>query len=141
MSLISTQGEDDIIAKIKTIQGVDVIEGEYTADSYTPVLDAQKMFKPYMLVKFNAGYPAYDNGIVGPELDTLRATFSVFVVSPDDRTTRNLRDQVRVKMLTNFQPTDSSSLQPTGGYSFVDSDLGYQRYCHVVQFRYFTNLS
>lgn len=142
MPLSSVPSEDDIVAKLREIPGVDVIEGEYTEDSWKPTVDqATKLFKPYLLVKFNGGFPAYDNGIVGPELDTQRASFSVFVVSPGDRATRAIRDQVRVKMLTNFRPTDSSQLTPAGSYSFIDADLGYHRYVHNVGFTYKTNLS
>lgn len=141
MPLNSVPGEDDIIAKLREIKGVDVISGEYTQDSYIPKLDANKMFKPYLTVKFNGGFPDFDNGIVGPEKDTQRANFSVFVVSPDDRVTRLLQSQVREKMLTNFQPTDASSLRPTGGYSFMDADLGYHRYVQNIGFAYKFNLS
>ena len=141
MPLSSVPSEDDIMTKLRTIPGVDVIEGEYTQDSYIPVLDANKMFKPYLLVKFNGSFPSYDNGIVSPDLDSQRASFSVFVVTPTDRTTRLIRDQVRVKMLTDFIPTDGSTLRPTGGYSFVDSDLGYQRYAANIGFAYLHNLS
>lgn len=141
MPLDTSAGEQDIVAKIKTIPGVDVFEGEYLPDSFVPVVDANKMFKPYLLIKFNAGFPTYDNGIVGPDKDTLRNTFSVYVVSPVDRVTRNIRDQVRQKMLTDFRPTDGSSLRPAGGYSFIDTDLGYHRYVHNIGFAYTTNLS
>lgn len=141
MSLNSMPGEDDILAKLKTIPGVDVLEGEYAPDGFKPVTDANKMFKPYLLVKWNGAFPEYDNGIVGPDKDTLRNTFSVYVVSPDDRTSRDIRNQVRVKMLTSFTPTDGSSLRTTGGFSFIDADLGYERYAHNIGFAYQTNLS
>lgn len=141
MPLATTPGEDDIIAKLKTIPGVDVMPGDYVEDSYLPKVDANKLFKPYMLVKFNGGFQAYDNGIVGPEKDTQRATFTVYVVSPDDKVTRQIRDQVREKMLTNFRPTDGSSLRPGNSYSFVDPDLGYHRYVQAIAFTYQFNLS
>jgi len=141
MPLDSILGEDDIIAKLKTIPGVDVMEGEYTVDGYAPKLDVNKMFKPYLLVKFNGAFPTTDNGIVGPQYDTQRATFSVYVVTPDDRTTRVIRSQVREMMLTNFAPRDGSMLKPAGSFSFVDVDLGYNRYCHNIGFAYQFNLS
>lgn len=141
MPLNSLPSEDDIMAKLKEIPGVDVIAGEYTPDGYVPKVDVNKMFKPYLLVKFNGGFPAYENGIVGPDKDTQRASFSVFVVTPDDRTTRDIRSQVREIMLTNFRPTDASSLVPTGGYSFMDADLGYHRYVQNIGFAYKFNLS
>ena len=141
MPLASLPGETDIVNKVKEIPGVDVMESDYVDDSYEPVVDENKLFKPYILVKFNGGFQAYDNGIVGPETDTQRATFTVYVVSPDDQTTRNIRDQVRVKMLTSFSPTDGSSLRPGNSFSFVDPDLGYHRYVHASSFSYLFNLS
>lgn len=141
MPIASTIGEDDIIAKVKTIPGVDVMESDYVDDGYVPVLDANKMFKPYMLIKFNGGFPAYDNGICGPEKDTQRASITVYVVTPDARTTRLLKDQVREKLLTNFRPGDGSSLKAGNSYSFVDTDIGYHRYVHAVSFSYTFNLS
>lgn len=139
--LATLTGETDIVNKLKTIPGVDVMEGDYVDDSYQPVTDANKLFKPYMLVKFNGSFQNYDNGICGPEKDTQRATFTVYVVSPEDRVTRSIRDQVREKMLTNFRPTDGGSLRPGNAYSFVDPDLGYHRYVHALTFSYTFNLS
>lgn len=141
MSLSSGPGELDIFNKIKEVPGIDVQEGEYTADSYSPVVDANKMFKPYALIKFNGAFPWNDSGIVGPQYDTLRASFSVYVVSPSDRVSRSIRDQIRVKLMTGFRPTDGSLLNNTSGLSFIDSDLGYNRYVHVVGFSYLFNLS
>jgi hypothetical protein len=127
--------------RIRTVPGIDVIEGEYTPDSFKPKTDANGMFDPYVLVKFNGDFPAHENGIVGPDKDTQRASFSIYVVAPDDRIARDIRNQIRVVLLTNFAPTDGSSLRATGGYSFVDSDLGYQRYAHNAAFSYLRNLS
>jgi len=141
MSLNTLPGEDDIVAKLREIPGVDVIEGEYTPDSYTPVTDTNKMFRPYLTVKFNGAFPHYDGGILGPDKDVQRASFSVFITSPDDRVSRDIRNQVREKMLTNFRPTDGSSLRPAGAYSFADTDLGYNRYTHNIGFSYLFNLS
>lgn len=141
MPLIFNSGETDIVNKIKSVPGIDVMQGEYTPDGWKPVLDVNGLFKPYVTIKFNAGFPTLDNGICGPDKDTLRNTFSIYVVSPDDAISRNLRDQIRSALLTNFQPTDGSSLKTTGGFSFVDSDLGYNRYVHNIGFAYLTNLS
>jgi len=141
MPLNTLPGEIDIFERISTITGLKVMEGEYASDSYIPKLDANKMFQPYALIKYNPAFPAYDDGIVGPDKDTLRATFSVYVVSPDDRVTREFSHNVREVLLTDFKPTDGSSLKPGGGYSFVDSDLGYNRYVQTGSFAYTTNLS
>lgn len=141
MPLSAVAGEDDIIARIKEIPGIDVMEGDYTEDAYIPEMDEFKRFVPYVLVKFNGAYQDYDNGICGPDKDTLRGTFTVYVVSPDDRVTRILRDQVRTKMLTDFRPTDGSALRPGNSYSFVDPDLGLHRHVHALAFTYMFNLS
>lgn len=143
MPLTFTNGENDIMTQLRTITGVDVMEGEYAGSGYIPTLDTNKLFKPYMLVKFNGGFSnPQDNGIVGSWLDTYRITFSVYVVAPDDNVARVLRDQVRGKMINaTFKPTDGSALGPIGGVSFVDSDLGYNRYVHNIGFKYYANLS
>ncbi len=141
MPLGTTPGETDITNKLKTIEKVVVMEGDYTDDSFLPEVDVNGLFNPYILVKFNGSFQEYDNGIVGPEKDSQRATFTVFVVSPDDRVSRILRDQVREKMLTNFRPTDGSSLRPGNAYAFVDPELGYHRYVHALAYSYTFNLS
>ena len=142
MPLSQTPGENDIVAKLKTIPGVDVMEGEYVNDSYIPVVDPiTKLFKPYILVTFDPANESYDNGIADPALDTQRARMLVFVVSPDDNLTRQLRDQVRLKLLQNFRPTDGSYLRAKGGYRFVDPDLGFHRYVQALYFGYTFNLS
>ena len=141
MSVASATGEDDILTKIKEIQGIDVMESDYVDDSYIPQVDANKMFTPYVLVKFNGGFPEYDNGICGPEKDSMRSTVTIYVVSPDAKTTRLFRDQVRQKLLTNLRPTDGGPLRPGNSYSFVDPDLGYHRYVQALSFSYTFNLS
>lgn len=141
MPLGTSAGEVDIFNRLDAIEGVDVMEGDYTDDSYLPDVDENKLFKPYILVKFNGAFQAYDNGICGPEKDTQRATFTVYVVSPEDRVTRMFRDQVRETLLTNFRPTDGGPLRPGNSFSFVDPDLGYHRYVHALAFTYLFNLS
>ncbi len=141
MSLSSAASEEDIVARIKEIPGVDVMEGEYASDSWKPVIDSNKLFKPYMLIKFNGSFQTFDNGVVSPAWDTLRASFSVYVVAPSDKIARSLRDQVRIKMLDGFLPTDGSTLRPTGGFSLIDPDLGYHRYVHNIGFAYTHNLN
>jgi len=141
MPLGTYPGEEDIVEKLREIEGVDIMEGDYVDDSYLPDVDENKLFKPYALVKFHGSFQAYDNGIVGPEKDTQRASFTVYVVSPDDATTRKLRDQVRVKLLTDFRPEDGSSLRPGNAFSFTDPDLGYHRYVHALAYSYQFNLS
>ena len=51
MALATLPGEQDILAKLREIPGVDVMEGDYVDDGYIPVVDSNKLFKPYMLVK------------------------------------------------------------------------------------------
>lgn len=142
MPLATVNGENDIIARIKEIAGIDVMESDYVDDSYVPDRDLNGMFVPYVLVKFNGGfdYPA-ENGICGPEKNTQLASVTVYVVSPDSQTTRIYRDKVREKMLTNFRPTDGGNLKPGSSYSFVDKDLGFHRYVQVLSFSYLFNLS
>lgn len=138
MALSASPGEDDILARLAEIPGVDVMESDYVDDSYAP---KGEQFPPYILVKFNGAFQEYDNGIVGPDKDSLRTNFTVYVVSPEASVTRSIRDQVRVKLLTNFHPTDGSSLRPSTSYSFVDADLGFHRYVQALSFNYSFNLN
>lgn len=140
MSLNTNPGELDILARMREIEGIDVMPGVYTEDSFVPELDANKQFTPYALVAFGGFYPGFDNGIVGYHKDSHRATFSVYVVAPFDGVARTMRDQIREKLMVDFRPTDGSALRPNTGYSFVDSDLGYHRYVQVVGFTYVFNL-
>jgi len=141
MPLAQTPGEDDIIARLRTIPGVDVMEGEYTPDGYVPPVDSAGLFKPYILVRFDAPQTGYDPGIADPSWDTQRASLVTYIVSPDDRVTRQIRDQVREKLLINFRPTDGGFLRPKSGFNFVDPDLGYHRYVQAIGFTYNFNLS
>jgi hypothetical protein len=141
MSLDFILGEDDVTAKIKTVPGIDVMEGEYVFDSYVPDRDANGMWVPYVTIKFNGAFPAHDNGIVGPELDTQRISFSVYVCAPTSRVSRAIRDQITKALLTDFAPTDGSSLLPAGSLSFIDVSLGWKRYISNISYSYMANLS
>lgn len=141
MPLTFTQGENDVLAKIRTIAGVDVLEGEYAPDSWIPQVDENNNFIPYITVKFNGSFAANDNGIVGPEKDTQRISISVFCIAPDSGVSRTIRDQVIAALLTDFAPTDGSSLRSAGSLSFMDTSLGHKRYISSVSFNYLSNLS
>lgn len=141
MPLTFTQGENDVLAKVQTIPGVDVLEGEYAPDNWLPDFDENDNFVPYLTVKFNGSFPANDNGIVGPEKDTQRVSVSIYIVAPDSNISRQIRDQVSVAMLTNFKPTDGSSLRSAGSLSFMDTSLGKKRYVSSLSFNYLANLS
>jgi hypothetical protein len=141
MPLSFILGEDDITTRIKTVPGIDVLEGEYLPDSFVPETDDNGLFVPYVTIKFNGSFPANDNGIVGPEKDTQRISVSIYVVAPDSRVSRNIRDQITATLLTDFKPTDGSSLRPAGSLSFIDVSLGYKRYVSQLNFSYYANLS
>lgn len=142
MPLSSVPAEDAITLRLKDMEGIDVYEGDYLDDGIKPDVDKESgFFVPYALIKYQGSTETADNGLGGPDKDMQRATFSVYLVTPQDRLTRQYRDEVRKLMLTDFRPPDSSSLKPNGGYSFTDTDLGYSRYVHVIGFRFFHNLS
>jgi len=104
-------------------------------------VDDNDNFVPYLTVKFNGGFPANDNGIVGPEKDTQRISISVYIIAPDSTISRNIRDQVTIALLTDFKPTDGSSLRSAGSLSFIDTSLGRKRYVSSISFNYLSNLS
>jgi hypothetical protein len=141
MPLTFTLGENDVLTKIRTIPGVDVLEGEYAPDFWKPTVDDNGNFIPYLTVKFNGAFPANDNGIVGPEKDTQRVSVSIYIIAPDSNISRQIRDQVTTVLLTDFKPTDGSSLRSAGSLSFIDTSLGHKRYVSSVSFNYLANLS
>lgn len=140
MALSQAPGQKDIINRLKTIPGVSVHVGEYIQDSFAPNETKEGLFQPYVTVKFAGSFPTNDSGIVSPRLDTMRATFNVFTVAPDDMTSLELMDLVRDK-LVGYTPTDGGQIREYSGYSFVDADLGYHRYVHNAGFHYTHNLN
>jgi len=140
MPLDQVPGQDDIIVQLKTIPGVDVYEGQYTPDGVTPPMDTNGMFKPYITTVFGASYQSKDRGIASERYNTVVTTVTVYCATPIDRVTRQYIDRIR-NVLVGYIPTDCTQLAPYGGYIYVDSDLGVNRYVHSAVFRYTTNLS
>lgn len=140
MSLSQITGQNDIIAQLKTIPGVQVYEGQYLTDGAIPDMTDSGLFKPYITTVFGASYEGNSRGIVSERLNTLRTTVTVYAVSPSDNLTRQVIDKVRDKLL-GFKPTDATELAAYGGYNFVDADLGVNRYVHAAVFEYSTNLA
>lgn len=140
MSLAQVPGHDSILAALKTIQGVDVYEGQYLTDGAVPDQDANGLFPPYITTIFGASYQGSSRGIVTERYNTLRTTCTVYVVSPTDRLTRVYIDQVRDKLI-GFAPVDGSHMEAFGGFDFADADLGVTRYIHSAVFQYETNMA
>lgn len=138
--LTISDGENDIVDKLKEISNVDVMSGDYLLDSFVPKADSKGLFRPYIIVKFSGTYSTWDNGICGADKDTLRNTATIYCVTPTDNESRKLRDIVRQKLLVGFVPRDSSALRQVSGYSFTDADLGYHRYIQANLYQYTTNL-
>lgn len=130
------------MARLREIEGVDILEGEYSPDSYKPALDPDsKLFAPYVTVKFHPAINGTDPGIADPAWDTQRASFTTFIVSPRDNETRRLRDMVKEKLLKDFSPTDGSRIRIRGGFAFTDPDVGYHRYVQAIEYTYLFNLA
>ncbi len=142
MPISQLPGQDQIITQLKTIPGVDVYEGQYLTDGSMPddANSASGLFKPYITTIFGSSYEGEDRGIVSERLNPLRTTVTVYAISPGDNLTRQLLDRVRDKML-GFVPIDGTELSAYGGYTFVDADLGVNRYVHAAVFEYTTNMS
>lgn len=135
-------GEKEIIEKLEQdVPNVYIQRGSYLDDGYAPKANDAGLFQPYMLVAFGGSYEyARDNSLAGPRWDTQRATFTVYMVAPYDEVAQEVKDRVR-DSLVGFRPHDGSALTINTGYSFVDADLGFNRYVQVVGFSYLFNLS
>lgn len=142
MPLEQLPGENAIIARLREIEGVDILEGEYTPDGWAPQVDPlNKLFTPYVTVKFHPATPGNDPGIADQSWDTQRASFTTFVVAPRDNLAREVRDKVRAKLLRAFSPPDGSRITARGGFAFADPDVGYHRYVQANEYTYMFNLS
>lgn len=129
-----------IFSALKTkFGGVSFMMGDYVMDSFVPTVDSNGLFKPYVLCKVHTSYETKDNGICGKEKDPLQGSFSFYVVSPDGWVTQELTDSIREE-LRGKRFASSDSLLVSGGYSFVDADLGYHRYVQNVGFTFRYNL-
>ena len=140
MSLSQVPGHDSIVTALKTIQGVTVYEGQYLTDGAVPDMDANGLFPPYITTVFGASYLGTSRGIVTERYNTMRTTCTVYVITPTDRLTREYIDKVRDKLI-GFAPTDGTPMHVFGGYEFVDSDLGVNRYIHSTVLQYESNVS
>jgi hypothetical protein len=140
MAISQVAGQDDILAELRTIDGVSVYEGQYLTDGAVPEMNNTGYFKPYITTIFGTSYQGDSRGIVTERYNTLRTTVTVYVVSPVDRVTRQILDQVRDKLL-GFVPTDATQLAAYGGYTYIDADVGINRYVHAAVFTYSTNMS
>ena len=131
---------EDIFAELKTVlPHVDIMMGDYVMDSYVPTVDTNGLFKPYILCKVHTAYETADNGICEKSADPLQGNFSLFIVTPDGWVTQKLTDEVRVA-LRGKRFTDTDMLLVSGGYSFVDPDLGFHRYVQNIGFSFRYNL-
>jgi len=140
MAIAQLAGQDSIVAALETIQGVDVYEGQYVTDGSHPPMDENGYFVPYLTVVFGSSYQGPDRGIVSERYNNLRTTVTVYSVAPIDRLSRQFKDAVAEKLL-GFVPTDGTQLEAYGGYTYVDADLGKNRYVHAAVFSYSTNMS
>lgn len=131
----------EIVAALKAaMPGVDFMVGDYVMDSYVPKVDADGLFRPYCLLKVHTSYETADNGICEKDADPLKASFSLYMVAPDGWVVQELADEIRAT-LRGKRFTDTDALLVSGGYSFVDADLGYHRYVQNIGFTFRHNLA
>ena len=129
-----------VFSTLKTaLPKVDFMMGDYAMDSYLPKVDANKLFKPYVLCKVHTAYETKDNGLGNKSEDPLQGSFSFYVVTPDGWVTQQVTDKIRAT-LRGKRFAGSGPVQVSGGYSFADADLGYHRYCQNIGFTATYNL-
>lgn len=129
-----------VFARIQAqLPKVKLMMGDYALDSFVPVTDAAGLFAPYILCKVHTSYETADNGLCGKAEDPLQGSFSLYVVSPDGWVTQELTDKIRAT-LRGVRLTGTDEFLASGGYSFVDADLGYHRYVQNIGFKFRYNL-
>lgn len=140
MTQAITPAMEEIFTAIRAaLPAVDLMMGDYVMDSFVPESDANNLFTPYILCKIHTSYETADNGICEKSADPLQGSFSLYIVSPDGWITQELTDNVRIA-LRGKRFVDTGPLLVSGGYSFVDADLGYHRYVQNIGFTFQHNL-
>ena len=136
-----TQAQDEIMAELRTLPGVDVFEGMAT-DEVLAKFTGPNQMKPFVTVDFGALVSSHKKvkGIVGARYDTHEGNIVVHSVANDMRTARMVIESVR-GVLLGFIPTNCSQLIPEtyGGIGEISSMVSPSRFSQVQPFVFLVN--
>lgn len=136
------QVEDQIVARLKEIPYVDVIEDEMTDEAFTAMLANSDQIKPFITVSFGGLLDPRRrvNGITGARANSQDTTFVVRCVGSTSRTARQVRDLAMGKLI-GFVPTNCSEIDTAlfGGTGQVSSLGNPTRFASVQAFRMLVN--
>lgn len=134
--------EDQITALLKSIPNVDFYEGLMSDEAFAALVADANQIKPFITVSFGGLIDPRRNvnGITGAKAKSYDTTFIVRCVASTDRTTRQVRDIVRDKVL-GFVPTNCSEIDMAlfGGTGEVSSLGNPTRYASVQAYRFLLN--
>lgn len=134
--------EDEITNLVKTIPHVDVYEGPMSDEKFAALLEDTNQIKPFITISFGGLIDPRRriNGIVGAKAKSYDTTFIVRCVASTDRTSRQVRDLVKDKVL-GYVPTNCSEIDMAlfGGTGEVSSLGNPTRYASVQAYRFLLN--
>lgn len=140
MSLIT--GQDEIIARAKTVLNIDVYDDEVADEIEPTIIPGSDQIKPFVTVSFGGlvEAPRRVNGIAGADKDTGESTIVLQGVASTPRGARRAVDAVREKLL-GFTPTNCGEIRfalfgGTGKLSHLGNPT---RYASNQSMRYYQN--
>lgn len=136
--------QDEIVAKLKTIPGVDVHES-VMSDNVQALIKSTGQMKPFLAVDFGALVNSHrkgTTGIVGAAYNTYEGNAIVHSVASDGRTARRVIQSV-VDVLLGFVPNNCGEMVPEtyGGVGATSVMVAPSRYSQVQPFVFLVNSS
>ena len=138
VSLATEDAFQDILERLREIDGVDVVETE-NDDEVKLVGDT---IQPYIIVMFGGPVRAARGRGIGPSANDVNVLWvNTYCVSGNPSISRQIKDAV-VGKLVDFYPTDSGRLTVDGGQQFdwASTTTLPKRYVSVATFTFRHNL-
>lgn len=138
MSLDLLAIQDDVTDRLKEL-AQDVYETEAPEDSKLR-FDANGMILPYIVVIHSDVYDSADSGgIVSTKYDTKDTYVDVVCVAPTERSSRQVAQLVRDKLL-GFVPTNAGEMKIDGNRRYTIKDAKPNRFASELSFVYPVNI-
>lgn len=140
MSYVTAQ--DEILAQLRTIKGVEVYEGVMSANVIAKLEDNTNQMRPFIAVDFSAIVRSHKRvqGIVGAAYDTHEGSIMVHAIASDNSTARKVIQSAR-DVLLGFVPTNCGELnaETYGGIGQNSVMVNPSRFAQVQPFVFFVN--
>lgn len=141
MSYLAEQ--DEIVARLRTLQHVDVHEGHLSDEEFAVLLEGSDQIKPFITVSFGGNIKARTSvrGITGAVANGKIGTIVIRAVASTDRTSRQVLELADTKIL-GFSPTACGEIDHElfGGVGLVSALGNPTRYSAVQSYSFLRNM-